>query len=136
MFTVFNTLRRFGLCGPEPDQVNEQYQPQLANPIYSQQSSSYPYIKNRGLIEVNPNHRTQEPISTSHPLGSVARMEQTRERNRMIEIQKGAKQHLANQDLTLSSSQKELSKDVDRAIRVKKVSKKTSKKANKVGQRN
>ena len=40
------------------------------------------------------------------------------------------------QYLKLSSSQKELSKDVDRAIRVKKVSKKTSKKANKVSSSN
>ena len=134
MFTVFNTLRRFGLCGPEPDQVNEQYEPQLADPIYSQQSSKYPYRTQRGLIEENPDFVSSSPKNNALPPTNTISPQSNP--SKMSLIQEGAKNYLANQDLKLSSSQKELSKEVDRAIRVKKVSKKTSKKANKVSSSN
>ena len=157
MFTVYNTLKRFGLCGLEPDQVIEQYEPQLAEPMYAPQSSRYPYVTHRGLIEENPNYASSSPKSKSEHTqeGSPKSTRASQEGSppstyndllganslffsngrvpSNFPSSKSPKPPTSPKSDILSTSQKELHERVDKGvIRKKKGSKKTNKQTTKV----
>ena len=126
MFTIFNTLRRFGLIAPESEQPPPP--PQQDPPKYAPQSANYPYLTHKGLIEENPNFALPQKIDKNISAPTEQFTKSTHDK--MKEIQQKVRKHLAQQDANTSPEAQQQAKVVDETIR--KGKKKTSKKARKI----